>query len=205
MFKYSIEEIIQDFKNGHFVILVDDENRENEGDIMIAAEFINTEKYNFLMNQARGQICLVLSPEQTARLKLPLMISNNHEQSPSKTSFLMTIDAVYGVTTGISTQDKLITIAKAINTQSKPQDFYCPGHVFPLCASVGGVLARAGHTEASYDLARLAGLNSASLICEVLNSRGEVASRSELIDFAEKFGFKIGTIADLIKYRMDRC
>jgi len=204
MFKYSIEEIIQDYKNGQFVILVDDENRENEGDIMIAAEFITTEKFNFLMNQARGQICLVLSPEQTARLKLPLMISNNHNQSPSKTSFLMTIDAVHGVTTGISTQDKLTTIAKAININSQPQDFYSPGHVFPLCASANGVLSRAGHTEASYDLARLAGLNSASLICEVLNSSGEVASRAELVDFAQKFGFKIGTIADLIKYRMDR-
>lgn len=197
----SIQEIIDDFKAGKFVILVDDENRENEGDLILAADFITPEAVNFLAREARGLICLALSAKQIEKLGLPMMRSPSHQMGAAETAFTYSIEASTGVTTGISAADRARTIQVASRSEAKPSDVICPGHIFPLRAHPEGVLARAGHTEASVDLARLAHLNLASVICEVINDDGTMARVSDLIKFAAKFNIKMGTIADLIDYR----
>jgi 3,4-dihydroxy 2-butanone 4-phosphate synthase/GTP cyclohydrolase II len=197
----SISELIADFKVGRFVILVDDEDRENEGDLILAADFITPEAVNFLAKEARGLICLAMSQTQIEKLQLPMMSSNVHQASLAQTAFTVSIEASTGVTTGISAADRAHTIKVASNPKAKPSDVIVPGHIFPLRAHPGGVLARAGHTEASIDLARYAGLNLASVICEVINEDGSMARVPDLKIFADQFNIKIGTIADLIEYR----
>ena len=197
----TIVDLISDYKAGKFVIFVDDENRENEGDLFLAADFVTSAAINFLMKEARGLICLALPAKQIERLKLPMMISDFHQQGTSAAAFTYSIEASFGVTTGISAADRAHTIKVASNPMAVPSDIVCPGHVFPLRAHSSGVLGRAGHTEASIDLARLSGVSAASLICEVINDNGTMARLSDLIVFAKKFNIKIGTIADLIDYR----
>lgn len=198
----NTEEIIADFRLGKMVILVDDEDRENEGDLVLAADFVSPRLINFMASQARGMICLALSPEQVDQLRLPLMVNEQQNQSPHKTAFTISIEASSGVKSGISVVDRARTIAVAASPKASPKDVHSPGHVFPIRAKEGGVLERAGHTEASVDLAKLAGLSSAAVICEVLNEHGEVAQMNELEEFALKHNLKIGTIKDLIQYRM---
>lgn len=197
----STQEILADFKAGKFVILVDDEDRENEGDLILSADFITSEAVNFLAKEARGLICLALSAEQIEKLKLPMMRSEAHKTGSTETAFTFSIEASSGVTTGISAADRARTIQVASRPNAKPSDVICPGHVFPLRAHPEGVLGRNGHTEASVDLARLAGLNLASVICEVINDDGTMARVPDLQKFAAKFKIKMGTIADLIDYR----
>ncbi len=197
----STSEIIADFKVGRFVILVDDEDRENEGDLILAADFITTEAVNFLAKEARGLICLALSADQIEKLQLPMMKSEFHQGAAAQTAFTVSIEASSGVTTGISAADRAHTIRVASRPMAKASDVICPGHIFPLRAHPEGVLARAGHTEASIDLARLAQLNLASVICEVINDDGTMARVTDLKKFAQKFNLKMGTIADLIEYR----
>lgn len=196
----TIEEILEDFKAGKMVILMDDEGRENEGDIIVAAEKVTPEIINFMATEARGLICLTLTGERCDFLGLPAMVSGNG--SKFGTPFTVSIEAAEGVTTGISAFDRATTILKAVSPMSKPEDIVQPGHIFPLRARAGGVLSRAGHTEAGCDLARLAGLTPASAIVEVMNADGTMARRPELEVFAKKHGIKIGTIADLIHYRI---
>lgn len=197
----STQEIVADFKAGKFVILVDDEDRENEGDLILAADFVTAEAVNFLAKEARGLICLALSAQQVEKLQLPMMRSSLHKTGMTETAFTFSIEASSGVTTGISAADRAHTIQVASHPKAKPSDVICPGHVFPLRAHPEGVLGRNGHTEASVDLARLAGLNWASVICEVINDDGTMARVPDLKKFAAKFNIKIGTIADLIDYR----
>lgn len=197
----SISEILNDFKAGKFVILVDDENRENEGDLILAAEFTTPEAVNFLAKEARGLICLAMDPAQVEKLKLPMMKSALHNQSAANTAFTYSIEASSGVTTGISAADRAHTIKVAAQANAKPSDVICPGHIFPLRAHPEGVLGRDGHTEASVDLAKLCGLLPVSVICEVINDDGTMARLPDLKVFAKKFDIKIGTIADLITYR----
>lgn len=197
----SISEILADFKAGRFIILVDDEDRENEGDLIMAADHINAEAVNFLAKEARGLICLALSAGQIEKLKLPMMVSQFHLSGATQTAFTYSIEASSGVSTGISAADRAHTIKVAANPKAEAKDIICPGHIFPLRAHPEGVLARAGHTEASVDLARLAGLSLASVICEVINDDGTMARVPDLKKFAEKFKLKMGTIADLIEYR----
>src|SRR5512136_2969402 len=194
-----IEDAIEDIRKGKMVILVDDEDRENEGDLTMAAEKITPEAINFMAMHGRGLICLSLTPERVEHLQLPMMTTDN--TSSFGTAFTISIEAKKGVTTGISAADRATTIKAAINPKSKPTDLARPGHVFPLRARVGGVLQRAGQTEGSADLARLAGLYPAGVICEVMNDDGTMARVPELTEFARKFGFKIATVADLIQYR----
>ena len=196
-----IAEIIEDFKLGKFVILVDDENRENEGDLILSADFITPEAVNFLAKEARGLICLAMTPEQISQLKLPMMNSPEHKQGAANTAFTFSIEASSGVTTGISAADRSHTIQVASRKNAIPSDIICPGHIFPLRAHAEGVLGRAGHTEASVDLAKLSGLTPASIICEVINDDGTMARLPDLQIFARKFNLKIGAIADLIEYR----
>jgi 3,4-dihydroxy 2-butanone 4-phosphate synthase/GTP cyclohydrolase II len=203
MLKYkfnTIEEAIEDIKNGKMVILVDDEDRENEGDLTIAAEKVTPEAINFMAKYGRGLICLSLTPERVEELKLPMM--TEHNTSHFGTAFTVSIEARRGVTTGISAADRATTILTAINPETKPEDLVRPGHVFPLRAQPGGVLKRAGQTEGSVDLARLAGLYPAGVICEIMNEDGTMARVPQLMRFARKHGLKIVTIKDLIKYRM---
>ena len=197
----SISEIINDFKTGRFVILIDDEDRENEGDLIMAADFITPAAVNFLAKEARGLICLALSAAQIERLRLPMMRSPEHQTASAETAFTFSIEASQGVTTGISAADRAHTIWVASRPQAQPSDVICPGHVFPLRAHPEGVLARAGHTEASVDLAKIAGLNLASVICEVINDDGTMARVPDLQKFAQKFNLKMGSIMDLIDYR----
>ena len=197
----SIEEILSDFSRGQFVILVDDEDRENEGDLIIAADFITTEAVNFMAKEARGLICLSLTSQQIERLKLPMMKSDFHQSATTQTAFTVSIEASTGVTTGISAADRARTIQVASHLQALPSDVISPGHIFPLRAHPEGVLGRPGHTEASVDLAALCGLTPASVICEVMNDDGSMARVDDLKVFAKKFNLKIGTIADLIEYR----
>lgn len=199
----SITEIIDDIRAGKMVILVDDENRENEGDLILAADFVTPQAINFMATEARGLICLSLSREQIQRLELPMMVGDDYNRSPNKTAFTVSIEAANGVTTGISASDRAHTIRVAANPIAQPHDVITPGHVFPICAQNGGVLKRAGHTEASVDLARLAGLNSAAVICEIMNPDGTMSRVDELKVFAQKHGLKIGSIEDLIKYRLE--
>jgi 3,4-dihydroxy 2-butanone 4-phosphate synthase/GTP cyclohydrolase II len=198
----SIAELIEDIRNGKPVILVDDEDRENEGDIVVAAEFITPDLVNFMALQARGLICLSLGSEQIERLGLPLMVKEEQNYTPHKTAFTVSIEASSGVSTGISAADRAHTIRVASNPNAKPSDIIVPGHVFPIRAKPGGVLKRAGHTEGSVDLAKLAGLNPAAVICEVINDDGTMARLPDLKKFAAKHSMKIGTIVDLIRYRI---
>ncbi|NKF24728.1 bifunctional 3,4-dihydroxy-2-butanone-4-phosphate synthase/GTP cyclohydrolase II [Solimonas marina] len=196
-----IEDIIADFKAGKMVILMDDENRENEGDILMAAELIRPEDINFMARFGRGLICLTLTQERCRQLRLPQMVSRNEENH--KTAFTVSIEAAEGVTTGISAHDRARTVQAAVKKDARPEDVVQPGHIFPLMAQPGGVLTRAGHTEAGCDLARLAGLEPAAVIVEVLNEDGTMARRPDLEKFAREHGIKLGTIADLIRYRLD--
>ena len=203
MSKYTfntIEEAIRDIKKGKMVILVDDEDRENEGDLTIAAEKVTPQAINFMAKYGRGLICLSLIPERVEYLKLQMMAENN--TSRFGTAFTVSIEARKGVTTGISAADRAKTILTAINPKTKPEDIVKPGHVFPLRAQPGGVLKRAGQTEGSVDLARVAGFYPAGVICEIMNEDGTMARVPQLTEFAHKHGLKIVTIKDLIKYRM---
>ncbi len=194
------EEAIKDIAAGRMVILVDDEDRENEGDLTIAAEKVTPEVINFMASYGRGLICLSLTGEKVEALKLPLMVQNN--TSPFKTGFTISIDARYGITTGISAYDRAKTVLTAIADNAKPEDLVHPGYIFPLRARKGGVMVRAGQTEGSVDLARLAGLKPTGVICEILDEDGKMARMPALEKFSEKHGINICTIADLIEYRM---
>ena len=197
----TVEEIIDDIRQGKMVILMDDEDRENEGDLIVAAEKVTPEIINFMATKARGLICLTLTPDRCDYLGLPAMVSGNGAKF--STPFTVSIEAAEGVTTGISAADRAVTVQKAVNPMSKPEDIVQPGHIFPLRAQPAGVLSRAGHTEAGCDLARLAGLQPASCIVEIMNEDGTMARRPELEEFAKEHDLKIGTIADLINYRMN--
>ena len=194
-----ITEIIADIKAGKMVVLVDEEERENEGDLLMAAEFVTPEAINFMARYGRGLICLTLTEERCRQLNLPLMVADN--RSPLGTNFTVSIEAAEGVTTGISATDRARTIQAAIRADASARDIVRPGHVFPLMAQDGGVLVRTGHTEAGCDLARLAGLVPAAVICEILKDNGEMARLPDLEVFAEQHELKVGTIADLIHYR----
>ncbi|WP_067514901.1 bifunctional 3,4-dihydroxy-2-butanone-4-phosphate synthase/GTP cyclohydrolase II [Endozoicomonas ascidiicola] len=198
----SIEEIIEDIRLGKPVILMDDEDRENEGDLIIAAEKITPEIVNFMTREARGLLCLTLTGERCDFLGLNQMVGAAGNNSGYGTPFTVSIEAAEGVTTGISAQDRAKTILTAVNPMSRQEDIVQPGHIFPLRARPGGVLSRAGHTEAGCDLARLAGLNPAAAIIEIMNEDGSMSRRPDLELFAEKHDLKIGTIADLIHYRI---
>ncbi len=196
----SIEQIIHDLRSGKMVIMVDDENRENEGDLIIAADKVKPEDINFMTHNCRGLICLTLTQSRCNKLRLPLMVTHNYDLE--STNFTVSIDASAGIATGSSVQDRTRTVKAATNPNAKPKDIKQPGHIFPLMADPGGVLIRGGHTEAGCDLTRLAGLTSAAVIAEILSEDGSMARRPELIKFARKHQIKIGTIADLIKYRI---
>jgi 3,4-dihydroxy 2-butanone 4-phosphate synthase/GTP cyclohydrolase II len=194
-----VEEIIEQARNGRMFILVDDEERENEGDLVIPAQMATPEAINFMAKHGRGLICLALTPGRVAELELPLMAQ--HNESRHQTAFTLSIEARDGVTTGISAPDRAHSIAVAIDPTKGKDDVVTPGHVFPLVAREGGVLVRTGHTEAAVDLARLAGLNPSGVICEIMNDDGTMARRDDLIAFAQRHGLKVATIADLIAYR----
>src|SRR5882724_2430135 len=197
--KAAAEDIIEEARKGRMFILVDDEDRENEGDLVIPAQWATPETINFMAKHARGLICLALTRERVEQLGLALMAQNNGTRH--QTAFTVSIEAREGVTTGISAADRARTVAVAIDPSCGPQDIVTPGHVFPLVARDGGTLERTGHTEAAVDLARLAGLTPAGVVCEIMNDDGTMARRNDLITFAQKHGLKIGTIADLIAYR----
>ena len=194
-----IQDIIADLKAGKIVILVDEEDRENEGDLVMAAEFVTPDAINFMAKFGRGLICLTLTDARCRQLGLRQMVSDN--QTPHGTAFTVSIEAATGVTTGISAADRALTIQAAVAKDALPTDIIQPGHIFPLRAQPGGVLVRAGHTEAGCDLAGLAGLEPAAVICEILKDDGSMARLPDLIVFAQEHGLKIGTIADLIHYR----
>jgi 3,4-dihydroxy 2-butanone 4-phosphate synthase/GTP cyclohydrolase II len=196
----SVHEILEDLRQGRMVVIMDDEDRENEGDLLMAAEKARPEDINFMARYGRGLICITLTPERCEQLKLPLQHSGVHQRLG--TAFTVSIEAARGVTTGISAADRATTIQAAIKPDALPSDIVTPGHVFPLMARRGGVLARAGHTEAGVDLARLAGLAPASVICEIMNEDGSMSRLPEIEQFAKQHRLKIGTIADLIHYRM---
>jgi len=196
----TIDEAIEDMEKGKMVILVDDEDRENEGDLCMAAEKVTPEAINFMAKHGRGLICLSLTPERVEELKLPMMTDEN--TSSFGTAFTVSIEAKRGVTTGISAADRARTILTAIDQKTQPEDIARPGHVFPLRARPGGVLQRAGQTEGSVDLAKLARLYPAGVICEIMNEDGTMARVPELMEFAKKHLLKVVTIKDLIKYRM---
>ncbi|RMV92401.1 3,4-dihydroxy-2-butanone 4-phosphate synthase [Pseudomonas caricapapayae] len=195
-----IEDIIEDYRQGRMVLLVDDEDRENEGDLLLAADCCSAQAISFMAREARGLICLTLTDEHCQRLGLEQMVPSNG--SVFATAFTVSIEATTGVTTGISAADRARTVQAAVNPDAVPEDLVQPGHIFPLRARDGGVLTRAGHTEAGCDLARLAGFTPASVIVEVMNDDGSMARRPDLELFAEKHGIRIGTIADLIHYRL---
>lgn len=196
----TAEELIEDIRAGKMVILMDDEDRENEGDIIIASECVTAEHINFMARFARGLICMPMSRERCELLKLPLMAPRNG--SGFGTKFTVSIEAAEGVTTGISAADRARTVQAAVARNAVADDIVSPGHIFPLMAQPGGVLARAGHTEAACDLARMGGFEPSGVICEIMNDDGTMARRPELEKFAEEHGLKIGTIADLIHYRL---
>ena len=195
----SVAEIIEETRNGRMVILVDHEDRENEGDLVIPAQMATPEVINFMALHGRGLICLAMTGDALDRLGLPLMAASN--QSRHETAFTVSIEAREGVTTGISAHDRATTVAAAIDPDTTPADIATPGHVFPLRARDGGVLVRAGHTEAAVDIARLAGKTPAGVICEIMNEDGTMARLPDLVGFAQRHGLKIGTISDLIAYR----
>lgn len=196
----TTKELIEDFRQGKMVILMDDEDRENEGDLIIAADAVRAEDINFMARYGRGLICLTLSEKRCEQLRLPLMVTENNESQA--TNFTVSIEAAKGVTTGISAADRAVTVQAAVAPNAKPSDIVQPGHIFPLMAQPGGVLTRAGHTEAGCDLARLAGKEPASVIVEILNEDGTMARRPDLEVFAKEHNLKMGTIADLIEYRL---
>ncbi|WP_017675582.1 bifunctional 3,4-dihydroxy-2-butanone-4-phosphate synthase/GTP cyclohydrolase II [Ectopseudomonas oleovorans] len=196
----TAEELIEDIRAGKMVILMDDEDRENEGDIIIASECVTAEHINFMARFARGLICMPMTRERCELLKLPLMAPRNG--SGFGTKFTVSIEAAEGVTTGISAADRARTVQAAVARNAVADDIVSPGHIFPLMAQPGGVLARAGHTEAACDLARMGGFEPSGVICEIMNDDGTMARRPELEKFAEEHGLKIGTIADLIHYRL---
>ena len=196
----TIDEILDDMRAGKMVVIMDDEDRENEGDLVIAADGVRAEDVNFMARYGRGLICLALTRARCRQLRLPLMVSDT--DGAHRTNFTLSIEAAEGVTTGISAHDRAQTIRAAVAADAKPEDLRQPGHVFPLMAQPGGVLTRAGHTEAGCDLARLAGSAPAAVIVEILNDDGTMARRPDLEAFARRHGLKIGTIADLIRYRL---
>jgi len=196
----TIRELIEDIRQGKMVILMDDEDRENEGDFIMAAENVSADDINFMARYGRGLICMPMTKDRCERLRLPLMVSQNSEAHG--TNFTVSIEAANGVTTGISASDRAITVKTAAAPGARASDLVQPGHIFPLVAQPGGVLTRAGHTEASCDLARIAGKEPAAVIVEILNEDGTMARRPELEIIAKEHGIKIGTIADLIEYRM---
>ena len=198
----KIEDAIDDIIQGKMVILVDDEDRENEGDLTMAAEKVTPEAINFMAKYGRGLICLSLTEKRLTELRIPMMVSDN--TSRFQTAFTVSVDARKGVTTGISAADRAVTILTAVDDAATPEDLAAPGHIFPLKAREGGVLVRTGQTEGSVDLARLAGLKSAGVICEIMNDDGTMARMPDLEIFAKKHGLKIVTIADLISYRMNK-
>ncbi|WP_198419020.1 bifunctional 3,4-dihydroxy-2-butanone-4-phosphate synthase/GTP cyclohydrolase II [Motilimonas pumila] len=195
----TIEEIIEDLRAGKMVILMDDEDRENEGDLIMAADAVTPEAINFMATYGRGLVCLTLTEARCKQLNLPLMVDNNSAQF--STNFTVSIEAAQGVTTGISAADRAVTVQAAVAKDATAADIVMPGHIFPLKAQEGGVLTRAGHTEAGCDLARLAGYSPAGVIVEILNEDGTMARRPDLEVFAEKHDLKLGTVADLIEYR----
>jgi len=195
----TTQEIIDELRAGRMVVLVDAEDRENEGDLVMAADFVTPDAINFMARNARGLICLTLEEQRCRQLNLPLMVSDN--RSPHSTAFTMSIEAASGVTTGISAADRARTVQVAVAANAKPDDIVQPGHIFPVMAKPGGVLVRAGHTEAGCDLAKLAGRTPAAVICEIIKDDGEMARLPDLLVFARQHGLKLGTIADLIRYR----
>jgi 3,4-dihydroxy 2-butanone 4-phosphate synthase/GTP cyclohydrolase II len=195
----TTQDLIDDIRLGRMIVLADAEDRENEGDLVMAADFVTPEAINFMATHARGLVCLTLTEERCRQLNLPLMVNDN--RSPLGTAFTVSIEAAAGVTTGISAADRARTIRAATAKHAKPEDIIQPGHIFPVMAQNGGVLVRAGHTEAGCDLAELAGLTPAAAICEIMNPDGSMARMPELTDFAARHGLKLGTIADLIHHR----
>ncbi|MDR2851252.1 MAG: bifunctional 3,4-dihydroxy-2-butanone-4-phosphate synthase/GTP cyclohydrolase II [Desulfovibrio sp.] len=198
----SVEQALADIRQGKMIILVDDEDRENEGDLMMAAEHVRAEAINFMAKYGRGLICLPMAPEMIDRLQLPLMTQRNG--SRFGTNFTVSIEAREGIATGISAQDRAATILAAVAANAKPEDIVTPGHVFPLRARTDGVLARAGQTEGGVDMARLAGLKPAAVICEIMNDDGTMARMPELEKFSLDHGINIATVKDIIRYRLDR-
>jgi len=198
-FLSPIEDVLEDAKNGRMFILIDDEDRENEGDLIIPAQMATPDAVNFMAKYGRGLICLAMDKKRADILGLPPMSQNNRARN--NTAFTVSIEAKEGITTGISAADRAHTIAVAINSSMNADDIVTPGHVFPIVARDGGVLVRAGHTEAAVDMARLAGLNPAGVICEIMNDDGTMARLPDLVEFAKKHGLKVATIADLIAYR----
>ncbi len=195
----TIEEAIADFRKGKMLVVVDDADRENEGDLIMAAELVKPEDVNFITREARGILCLAVTDQRAKELNLELMVEEN--TALHQTPFTVSIDYIHNTTTGISTHDRTKTILAVVNEKSKPNDFARPGHIFPLIAKEGGVLNRAGHTEAAVDLAHLSGLKPAGILCEIMDADGSMARTPKLIKFAEKHNLKIITIADLIEYR----
>jgi len=198
----DIGDIIDDISAGKMVVMVDDENRENEGDLLMAAALVRPEDVNYMATHGRGLICLTLSRERCAQLRLPLMVSETDDHHA--TNFTISIEAAEGITTGISAHDRASTIRAAVAADARPEDLSQPGHIFPVMAQPGGVLTRAGHTEAGCDLARLAGLEPAAVIVEILKEDGSMARRPDLEKFARARDIRIGTIADLIRYRLEK-
>ncbi len=198
----DIEDIIADIRDGKMVIMVDDENRENEGDLLMAAAKVRPEDINYMARYGRGLICLTISRERCAQLRLPLMVDDTDKKHA--TNFTISIEAAEGITTGISAHDRARTVQVAVAKDALPEHLSQPGHIFPVMAQPGGVLTRAGHTEAGCDLARLAGLEPAATIVEILNDDGSMARRPDLEKFSREHGIKIGTIADLIRYRLEK-
>jgi len=194
-----ITEIIEEIRQGRMVVLLDDEDRENEGDLVMAAQYVTPEDVNFMAKHGRGLICLTLTEERGRQLNLSPMVTRNGTKMG--TNFTVSIEAAEGVTTGISAADRAHTIQTAVHVNARPMDIVSPGHVFPLIAQKGGVLVRAGHTEAGCDIAKLANLDASAVICEILKDNGEMARLPDLLDFATKHDLKVGTIADLINYR----
>lgn len=200
MLKDNIKDIIQDIQEGKMVIILDDESRENEGDLVCAADKVTPEIINFMASKGKGLICLPLSKDLINKFDLKMMTNNN--KAANRTAFTVSIEAAEGITTGISAADRAHTIKTVVDKNSKASDIVQPGHIFPLKAMEGGVLSRAGHTEAACDLAKLAGFQSAGVICEIMNDDGTMARRDDLIQFGEKHHIKVGTIADLIDFRL---
>lgn len=198
----TIDGAVEDIRNGKMVIVIDDADRENEGDLIAAAELITSKQINFITREARGILCVSVTEQRAAELELELMVGNN--TSLHQTPFTVSIDYIHGTTTGVSAHDRTATIKAIVDNHAKPNDFARPGHIFPLIAKKGGVLKRAGHTEAAVDLVTLAGLKPAGVLCEILHEDGTMARLPQLIDFAQKFGLKIISIADLIEYRRKR-
>ena len=196
----TIDEILEDLRRGKMAVIMDDEDRENEGDLIMAADCVRPQDVNFMARYGRGLICLTLTRERCRELRLPLMVSDT--DSSHRTNFTLSIEAAEGVTTGISAHDRAHTVKTAVSPTARPEDLRQPGHIFPLMAQPGGVLTRAGHTEAGCDLARLAGFSAAAVIVEILNDDGTMARRPDLERFAKAHDLKIGTIADLIRYRL---